>query len=215
VEAGSHTFTWNLRYPGYTDFEGRIFWAAGNSGPTAVPGRYRVRLAVGDEQQTEEFEIRLDPRLEGSVTLAQLEERFDFALRIRDRVSEANEAVIRIRDIKQAIDDRLEETQDRAIARQAESVKSQLSAVEQEIYQVKNESSQDPLNFPIKLNNKIAALMGVVESAEAPPTDQSYQAYDHLSGLLQVQLDRLEQVVATGLTRLNEMLVAANLEEIE
>jgi len=214
VEAGSHTFTWNLRYPGYTDFEGRIFWAAGNFGPAAVPGRYRVRLTVGDVQQTQEFEIRLDPRLEGSVTLAQLEERFDFALKIRDRVSQANEAVVRIRGIKQAIDERLAETDDRAIARQAESVKNQLSAVEQEIYQVKNESSQDPLNFPIKLNNKIAALMGVVESAEAPPTDQSYQVYDRLSGLLQVQLDRLEQIVATGLARLNEMLRGVGLEEI-
>jgi photosystem II stability/assembly factor-like uncharacterized protein len=214
VEAGSHTFTWNMRYPGYTDFEGRIFWAAGNSGPAAVPGRYQVRLTVGDVQQTREFEIRLDPRLAGSVTLAQLEERFDFALKIRDRVSEANEAVVRIRDIKRAIDERLGETEDRAIARQAESVKSQLSAVEQEIYQVKNESSQDPLNFPIKLNNKIAALMGVVESAEAPPTDQSYEVYDHLSGLLQVQLDRLEEVEATELARLNEMLRGAGMEEV-
>jgi hypothetical protein len=215
LDAGSHTFTWNLRYPGYTDFKGRIFWAAGNFGPVAVPGRYRVRLRTGDVDQTREFEIGLDPRLRGQVTTEQLQERFDLALRIRDRVSAANDAVIRIRELKTAIDARLEQTDDRGIARQAETVKTRLGAVEEEIYQVRNQSSQDPLNFPIKLNNKLAAVMGVVESAEAPPTAQSYEVFDYLSGKLQEQLDRLEAVVSADLARLNELLTAKGLEAVE
>jgi photosystem II stability/assembly factor-like uncharacterized protein len=215
LDAGSHTFTWNLRYPGYTDFKGRIFWAAGNFGPVAVPGRYRVRLRTGDVDQTREFEIGLDPRLRGQVTTEQLQERFDLALRIRDRVSAANDAVIRIRELKTAIDARLEQTDDRGIARQAETVKTRLGAVEEEIYQVRNQSSQDPLNFPIKLNNKLAALMGVVESAEAPPTAQSYEVFDYLSGKLQEQLDRLEAVVSADLARLNELLTSKGLEAVE
>ncbi|MDH3571112.1 MAG: glycosyl hydrolase, partial [Gemmatimonadota bacterium] len=215
VTAGSHLFTWNLRYPGYTDFEGRIFWAAGNSGPSAVPGRYQVRLTVGDVVQTQEFEITIDPRIADQVTVAQLQERFDFALRIRDRVSDANEAVSWIRNIKAAIDERLEKTTDRAVTRQATAVKERLSAVEGEIYQVRNQSNQDPLNFPIKLNNKLAALMGVVESGEASPTDQSRKVYAHLDSLLQRQLDQLNAAVQTDLTRLNDLLRGQNLEPVE
>ena len=215
VTAGSHLFTWNLRYPGYTDFEGRIFWAAGNSGPSAVPGRYQVRLTVGDVVQTQEFEITIDPRIADQVTVAQLQERFDFALRIRDRVSDANEAVSWIRNIKAAIDERLEKTTDRAVTRQATAVKERLSAVEGEIYQVRNQSNQDPLNFPIKLNNKLAALMGVVESGEASPTDQSRTVYTHLDSLLQRQLDQLNAAVQTDLTRLNDLLRGQNLEPVE
>jgi hypothetical protein len=215
VEQGSHTFTWNMRYPGYTDFEGRIFWAAGNAGPVAVPGRYQVRLTIGDNVQTQDFEIGIDPRLRGQVTVAELRARFDLAIQVRDRVSDANEAVIWIRDIKNAIDERLEETTDRDVTRQADAVKTALSAVEQEIYQVKNQSNQDPLNYPIKLNNKIAALMGVVEGGEFRPTDQAYAMFDRLSGLLQVQLDQMEQVVATDLGRLNELLQGAGLEAVE
>jgi hypothetical protein len=214
-EAGSHTFTWDLRYPGYTEFEGRIFWAAGNRGPVAVPGRYQVRLSTGDVVLTEDFAVTVDPRLADQVTQEQLQERFDLALRIRDRVSEANEAVIRIRELKAAIADRLEETDARRIERQAQRVTERLSAVEEEIYQVRNQSSQDPLNFPIKLNNKLAALIGVVESAEAPPTDQSYEVFEHLSGRLQEQLDRLDETVETELARLNEMLTEAGLEAVE
>jgi photosystem II stability/assembly factor-like uncharacterized protein len=215
VEAGSHSFAWNMRYPGYTDFDGRIFWAAGNAGPRAVPGRYQVRLTTGDVEQTQEFEIKLDSRIEGTVARSDLQERFELALRIRDRVSDANEAVIWIRDIKQAIDERLEETDERGISRQAAAVKAALSAVEEEIYQVRNQSNQDPLNFPIKLNNKIAALMGVVEGGESRPTEQSYRVFEHLDSLLQQQLDRLEGVVSTDLAQLNQLLVGEGLEAVE
>jgi hypothetical protein len=213
ASAGSHMFRWTMRYPGYTDFDGRIFWAAGNVGPLALPDRYQVRLSAGDVTQTQDFEIKLDSRLE-SVTIAQLRERFQLALSIRDRVSEANEAVVKIRGINGEVDDRLDKTDDRAIHQQGTTVKDKLSGVEQEIYQVRNESRQDPLNFPIKLNNKLAALMFVVESGETEPTDQSEQVFEHLSGLLQTELIRMNTIIQQDLARLNELLRGANLDPI-
>lgn len=214
-KAGSRRFTWNLRYPGYTDFEGRVFWAAGNAGPIAAPGRYQVRLRVGDVTQTQDFEVKVDPRLAGKVTVAQLQEQFDFALKIRDRVSDANEAVIRVRNIKSQVDDRLTQTSDPAITRLGGTVKAKLSAPEEEIYQVRNRSNQDPLNYPIKLNNKLAALLGVVGSADAPPTAQSYDVFRHLDTLLAKQLDVVEAVVGADVAQLNQLLRNANLPPID
>jgi hypothetical protein len=213
-KAGSNSFGWNMRYPGFTDFDGRIFWAAGNAGPLVVPGEYQVRVTADGAGQSQEFEIKLDPRLE-RVTIAELRERFDLALQIRDRVSEANEAVIKIRGIKEDVDSRLEQTDNRRIEEQGGVVKDRLGEVEQEIYQVKNQSNQDPLNFPIKLNNKLAALMSVVERGEAKPTDQSHAVYEHLSGLLQVELDRMEVIIRDDLQRLNELLREEGLEPIQ
>jgi len=215
AKAGSRRFTWNLRYPGYTEFEGRIFWAAGNAGPVAAPGRYQVRLRVGDVTQTQDFEVKLDPRLAGKVTVAQLQEQFDFALRIRDRVSDANEAVIRVRNIKSQVDDRLKQSSDPAITRLGGTVKTKLSAPEEEIYQVRSRSNQDPLNYPIKLNNKLAALMGVVGSADAAPTAQSYDVFRHLDTLLQKQLDVVEGVITVDVAQLNQLLRNANLPPID
>jgi photosystem II stability/assembly factor-like uncharacterized protein len=211
--AGSHMFRWTMRYPGYTDFDGRIFWAAGNVGPLALPGQYQVRLSASGVTQTQNFDIKLDSRLE-PVTIAQLRERFELALSIRDRVSEANSAVVQIRDIKGEVDDRLDKTEDRAIHQQGTTVKDKLSDVEQEIYQVRNESRQDPLNFPIKLNNKLAALMFEVEGGETEPTDQSAQVFEHLSGLLQTELIRMNTIIQQDLSRLNELLRNANLDPI-
>ncbi|MFC1639984.1 glycosyl hydrolase [Gemmatimonadota bacterium] len=212
--AGSNSFSWNMRYPGYTDFDGRIFWAAGNFGPAAVPGTYQVRLTADGVTQTQEFEIKLDPRLE-RVTIADLQARFDLALSIRDRVSEANQAVLDIRSIKGDVDDRIGQTSDSDIHSQGAVVKDGLSEVEQEIYQVRNRSGQDPLNFPIKLNNKLAALLGVVESGENRPTDQSGAVFDHLSNLLQTELIRMNVIIEQDLQRLNELLREANLEPIQ
>ena len=212
--AGSHSFRWNLRYPGYTDFDGRIFWAAGNIGPVAIPGQYEVRLTVDGESQTQSFDIGIDPRME-TVTIAQLRERFELALRIRDRVSAANEAVIEIRRIKGDVDDRLEQTDDNAIHDQGGLVNANLSGVEEEIYQVRNQSGQDPLNYPIKLNNKLASLMGVVERGEAAPTEQSFQVFESLSGMLQTELIRMNTIIDQDLRRLNELLSEAGLDPIE
>ncbi|HUH11457.1 MAG TPA: hypothetical protein VMK65_00040, partial [Longimicrobiales bacterium] len=160
VEAGMHRFTWNTRYPGATDFPGMIMWAASTQGPQAPPGTYSVRLTVdGRERGVRTFAVRRDPRIEG-VTDAHLRERFAFATQIRDRVSEANDAVLLIRGIEQQIQERLEATDQAEVEQAGTALEERLSAVEGEIYQVRNRSGQDPLNYPIKLNNKIAALMG-------------------------------------------------------
>ncbi len=214
VEAGSHSFTWNLRYPGFTDFDNMIFWAAGNIGPRAVPGMYQVRITAHGQTQTQDVELKLDPRLSDAVTVAQLQDRFDFALNVRDRVSVANEAVINIREIKVQVDDRLELTETQEIHTVGGEVKVKLSDVEQEIYQVRNEARQDPLNYPVKLNNKLASLIGLLEAAEAEPTESSREVYRYLSTLLQEELDRMDIIIEQDLGRLNELLRGEDLPPI-
>ena len=190
-------------------------WAARPMGPTAVPGTYTVRMTVdGGVPQTRDFDILINPNLAG-VTVADLRERFELAIRIRDRVSEANEAVIKVRDIYSQIDARLEQTDDDEVETQSVVVEENLGVVEAEIYQVQNQSNQDPLNYPIKLNNKLAALLGLVEGSEDRPTDQSYEVFEHLSALLDEQMSEMEIVIRRDLGRLNELLIREGLEPIE
>jgi len=214
--AGSNRFRWNQRLAGWTDFDGRIFWAAGNQGPAVLPGRYQVRLTVDGESMTRDFEIKMNPRaIAEGVTMAQLQERFDFSIQIRDRVTDANEAVLRIRSIKDQIGDRLEQNDNAELQSLGGTVNERLGGVEGEIYQVQNQSNQDPLNFPIKLNNKIAALQNLVEGAETLPTDQSYQVYETLSGQLDEELEQMNLVIQQDLARLNELLRELGLEPID
>jgi hypothetical protein len=138
-------------------------------------------------------------------------------MKIRDKTSEANEAVLLVRGIKPQIADRRGKLDSQAgpTARALDDLEHALSAVEVEVYQVKNQSGQDPLNYPIKLNNKIAALQGVVESADTQPTEQSYEVFRLLSDQLTAQLAKLDATVKTKLPQVNQMLQRQKLQPIK
>ncbi len=213
---GAHRFRWGMRTDGWTDFEGRIFWAAGNQGPAVLPGRYQVRLTVDGRSQTRDFEIEMNPRsVANGATVADLRARFELATRIRDRVSQANQAVINMRAVKAQVDDRLGKSENGELQSLGGSVKERLTGVESEIYQIRNRSGQDPLNFPIKLNNKLAALLNLVEGAESRPTDQSYTVFETLSGELDQELQQMNLIFAQDLARLNELLRELGLDPID
>ncbi|MCG6956108.1 MAG: glycosyl hydrolase [Gemmatimonadetes bacterium] len=213
---GSHRFAWNMRLDSWKDFEGRIFWAAGPIGPEVVPGHYQVRMIVDGGPQVRDFEVEINPRsATAGVTVADLQARLDLAIRIRDRVTAANEAVLKIRGIKSQVDDRLSKSDDGELKTLAGTVKDRLGGVESEIYQVKNRSGQDPLNYPIKLNNKLAALMNLVEGSDSKPTDQSYQAFDVLSGRLGTELEQMNLVITQDVARLNQLLRELGLDPID
>jgi hypothetical protein len=165
---------------------------------------------------THSFAITKHPNLP-NVTDADLQEQFKLAIQIRDRLSQANETVVKIRGLKDQINDRLAKIEGgrrRAEGGNGEALVAKLTDIEGEIYQYRNQSSQDPLNYPIKLNNKLAALLGVVESADARPTAQSYDVFKDLSARLDAQVARLEAVVKTDLPAFNKLLASRRLEPI-
>ncbi len=219
--AGMYRFSAFLQYPSFRGFDGMIMWAAGARPITAPPGEYRVRMMVDfqerrrvrTEEHTATFRWLADPR-SGS-TDADLRAQFDLAMRISERTSNANDAVFMIRDIKTKVDAAIEASgNNQVLVRAGEALKEKLSGPEGEIYQVRNQSGQDPLNYPIKLNNKIAALLGVVMSGDYRPTDQSYEVFAILSAELQVQLDILKGTIDTDLAAFNRLLAEIDLEEI-
>jgi photosystem II stability/assembly factor-like uncharacterized protein len=207
-EAGLNRFVWDLRYPDATRFPGLIMWSGSTAGPRIVPGTYQVKLTVDGKTMTQSFEVKKDPRLE--TTQADFARQFDLLLKIRDKFNETTEAILQIRDTRKQIDDITNRLRDqpsgKAIADAAQSLKSKLTSVEEELYQAKNQSSQDPLNYPIRLNNKLAALTGVAGSAESAPTDQTYAVFDELVRKIDAQLKKLEETMRIDLPAFNKMV---------
>jgi photosystem II stability/assembly factor-like uncharacterized protein len=217
VTKGLHRLNWDMRYVGAKDFPGMIMWAANTRGPVAPPGSYQVRVAADGKSQTQPFAIRREPTLLADVTDAELQEQFELAMQVRDKTTQANEAVLLVRGIKPQIDDRQSKLDSKVgpTAKALEDLEKNLSTIEAEVYQVKNQSRQDPLNFPIKLNNKIAALQGVIESADEEPTEQSYEVFKALSFRLDEQLTKLDSTVKTQLPQVNQLLQRQKLDPIK
>ncbi len=214
---GVNTFNWDMRYPAPFAFRGMILWAAGAQGVLAPPGTYQVRLSVnGKIAGTQRFRLLADPRIKG-VTMAQYMEQFRFSQRVSNRFTQANEAVATIRYVRGEVDDRKGKLSSEAKAsfdQHADALVPVISTVEDSVYQTKSRSGQDPLNYPIRLNNKIGALMGVAGSSDGRPTAQTYLVFDMLSTQLERELVKMRVAMTAHLPAMNGILKNAGLPEI-
>jgi photosystem II stability/assembly factor-like uncharacterized protein len=207
AEAGMNRFVWNMRYPDPLRVPGAVLW--GNiQGPKAVPGTYQVRLRVGGKTLTQSFEIKKNPLL--TTTAEDFQKQFDLLIRIRDAFSRTSDAILRIRDVKKQVQDLSERTKtlpnSHRLAESTRALLTKLTAIEEELIQTKNESPQDPLNFPPKLNNQLATLYGVVASADARPTDSAVKRFEELTAQLDRHLSQLQQVLTRDLGDLNKLI---------
>ena len=214
--AGMNRFIFDMRYPGAERVPGAILWGGNLSGPTAVPGTYQVRLTVGEVTLTQSWEWKKDPRLD--ISQEDFEQQFDFLIKIRDKITYVNSSINRLRDVRSQIDALSSKVQNveggREIIKFGATVKNKLKEVEDVLIQSKSKSGQDPLNYPILLDNKIAALAGVVASADARPTDQSYELFEELSAQADVQIKKLENILSTDIPELNKRVLEAGIQAV-
>ena len=205
AEVGLNMLQWDLRTAPAATFPGMILWGVRTMSPAVPPGTYTVRLTADGEVQTAEVEVARHPWIE-DVTDADLQEQFEFGMRIRARVDEANAAVIAIRRVKSQLDDRLEATDDAALAEAAEALRTAASAVEGDIYQVRNRSNQDPLNFPIRVNNRLANLLSMSERGDGRPGSGMYEVFEIMVAELEGYTTRLDEVWRVELAAVNREL---------
>lgn len=208
---GLNRFDWDLRYPDATTFPGIILWAGSVRGPMVVPGSYTVRLTVNGKTQSEKFEVRKDPRLE--TTPQDFTAQLETALQMRDKLSQTDQAILDIRSVRKQIDEltaRLGDSGDSAKAKivvdRVHELSKQLTEIEEALYQTKSKASEDPLNFPVRLNNKLAALLTAVEESDTKPTAAQQEVYEDLATGINTQINKLKQVMDTGVPAFNRFV---------
>jgi len=206
TDPGLNHLTWDLRTEPWTNFEGMIFWGARHMGPAVPPGQYSVRLTIDGRTESAPLTVERNPWIP-EVSDEDLRAQYEFSRQVRDKVTEANQAVIAIRRVMAQLQDRLDQSDDLGLAEAAESLTGNASAVEADIYQVRNQSNQDPLNFPIKVNNRLANLMSMAERGDGRPMNNMSEIFDILVNELRGYTDRLEDVWATDLAAVNAELV--------
>ncbi len=212
AQAGLNRFVWNLRYPDATTFPGLIMWAGSTTGPRVSPGRYTARLTVDGKTQSETFEVKKDPRLE--TTPEEYAKQLSLSLQVRDKLSETNGAVIRIRELRKQLDE-YAKRDSKKVADAAKALNQKLTEVEESLYQTKNRASEDPLNYPIKLNNKLAHVLGVVQSSDNQPTQQSYMVYEDLATQVNAELKKLDSLMGADLAAFNKLIRDENVPAVQ
>jgi hypothetical protein len=216
IKPGMNTFVWNTRYADAETFDGIILWAASTAGPKAIPGNYKAKLTVNGTSMETDFEIRKDPRTTASV--ADIKEQFDFLIAVRNKLSETNKAIKKIRSAREQINrvtDPLKDKDDmKDLTDLAKSIQDDIRKIEEALYQTKNKSGQDPLNYPVRLNNKLAALGSEADGSDFKPTEQVKAVYAEISSKIDSQLKELDVLLNQKLPQFNELVRKKNINAV-
>jgi hypothetical protein len=229
-QPGMNRFNWNMRHPDADRFDGLVLWAASTNGPRALPGTYKAKLTVNGKSAETDFEILKDPRSTG--TDADLKAQFDFQLEVLSKTSEVHAAIKKIRQAREQINrtiDPLKEKKADTDAGQsngqgpggmkevldmAKSIQDKMKAIEETLYQTKNRSGQDPLNFPIRLNNKLTHLNSLAGNGNSKPTDQMVAFKNEIVSEINKQLEALNKIFNTDIPAFNSLVKQKNIDAV-
>jgi len=213
VKKGGNTFSWDMRYPNAKGFEGLILWAGSLTGPLAVPGTYKVQLSNGKNIQEHSFEIIPDPRSESSI--ADYVILFEFLKGITDKLTETHTVIENIRGLRKQI----QETNDKYGKPEAlqitDDILKNLTQIEENLYQTKNKSGQDPLNFPIKLNNKLAHLNSLFTRGNEAPTVQSFEVKKEIIEKIDLEISKYHKIIERDIPLINKTIKEIDLSPIQ
>jgi len=205
VKKGGNTHVWNTRGKEADKLEGMIFWWATFTGPKAVPGNYKVHLNVNGSNQSQEFKIIPDPRAE--VSIDDMQKQHDFISDINATVDKAHNSIKKIRGVNAQLDaftkQYADNEQTKDLVENAKTMKEEFGKIEKALYQTKNRSNQDPLNFPIRLTNKLAHLNSLVGLDDFPPTAQDIAVKNELKGKIETQLNAFDAMLNKELQDFN------------
>ena len=205
VKKGGNSHVWNMKYPGAERLDNMVLWGADFSGAKAVPGSYKVKLVVNDSEIIQDFEIIKDPTSEG--TIEDITAQFEFVNEINGVVDKAHKAIKDIRKIKTQLNKFQSDFSDNELAKDlisdSKAIIETIDKVENELYQTKNQSNQDPLNYGIKLTNNLGNLNSSFRSGDFGPTDQEIEMKDELIDKVNIQLEIFDEVLTKEIPSFN------------
>ena len=205
LKAGGNRQIWDMRYEGYKTFPGMVFYSSPNLGPKAMPGKYLARLTIDGKSTDQEFEIIADPRVK--TTPEEYKEQFDFLISVRDKVSEAHQSILDIRKTKEDLTYLKKKlSEDKNMVEKLKKYEDELTTIENNIHETRNKSSQDPVNYGIKLNNRLAFLLFEQGSGDFPPTKQAQEVKAAVTKLLDVEISHLAEIIKNNSSAVNQLI---------
>jgi len=205
--SGMNQFVWDMNYPPAEKAEGMILWNGSIGTIKAAPGKYNARFRYDKDSVDVPFIIKADPNYK--MTEADYDAQVGFLLEIRDKFSEVQNGIKKIRAVRTQISDftsKLDTATNKELKIQGDSINKQLTSIEEALYQTKSKSFQDVLNFPIRINDKLAGLFGVAASGQNPPSKQARETLADLGGQADVQLAKLKKIMEVDLKAYNKLI---------
>jgi hypothetical protein len=194
-----------------------ILWWASLNGPMALPGNYRVELAVNDKVQSQTFSLLRNPYSEA--TEADMKAQFDFINDINKKVTEIHTALKNVKKVRSQVavlkTSISNKKKHKELIDFADALLKDMKKVEETLYQTKSKSGQDPLNYPIRLNNKLAHINSLTRVGNYKPTQQEIDFKNEITKTIDVELAKLNTMFTTRVKELNKKVKESTIDFIQ
>jgi photosystem II stability/assembly factor-like uncharacterized protein len=204
---GMNQFVWDLRYPEAEKIEGMILWNGVPGAIVAPPGNYFAKIKVEKDSVEVPFIIKADPNYK--LTQQEYDAQFAFLKQVRDKFNEIQKAIKDIRSLRTQINsfvDMQGKEIPKAVKHMADSINKQLTLIEETLYQTKSKSGQDVLNYPIRLNDKLAGVFDVANSGNFAPSKQVTEVYNDLTSQIDAQVKKLDAIKEKDVPAFNDLI---------
>ncbi|HME26531.1 MAG TPA: glycosyl hydrolase [Acetobacteraceae bacterium] len=212
TRSGLNRYVWDMKHPGpvrsdwsWTTLQKKPLTREpdAQSGPTVVPGNYRVELTVGSETQAADFSIVKDPRLPTSPE--DYASQFALLKQLNDKLSALNGAVNRVRRVNRQLRALAEQVSDHHadLADKAKSAGESLTAIESVLVDVNRESPRDTLRHPAGLNDTLVDLINTVAIADTAPTAQADAVSREIMAHVDAEIAKLDALLASDIADIN------------
>ena len=211
-KAGLNRFVWDLRMEEPKLITTRLVfddWPP--AGVRVAPGAYTVRLRVGAATFETKAHVLPNPRVAAATT--DLERQAQLLAEIHGRLAETHELVRRIRDLEAQVRDRVERAAQLgkagALQQAARDLDAKLDGVAEKLWNPELQADEDSLVYTPKLDFQLAALAGVLATADAKPTAAEERRFADLDAQLAALRGELQAIWERDLAAFDRALAAA------
>ena len=207
INKGMNQFVWDLLYSPGEQIDGMIIWNGIPGSMKAIAGTYYAKIKVGKDSVETSFSIKADPNYK--TTQQDYEAQFSFLKQVTDKFNEIQKSIIRIQSIRKQINDfvgKQEKDMSKEVKQMADSINTKITSIEENLFQTKAKSSQDVLNYPIKLNDKISGVFNTANSGYFTPSKQVKEVFAMLSSEADNELNKLKKIIGEDLPKLNQLI---------
>ena len=204
---GMNRFAWDFRYDPPVQIPGAFYVGDPPRGPLVIPGTYQVKLTVNGTTQTAPLVVNLDPRIQSTVTQADMEKQLELAQKVQQDIDQLHRAVNQMRDLRGNL--KLlqkwagSDSANAEVIAAAKSLEQKMTPVEGELVQLKMKSSEGNLRYPNMLNEQYWSFNELVQYNDAAPTTQQLKVFDELHQRLQTQLAQWQEIQRSEVPALN------------
>jgi hypothetical protein len=207
ISKGMNSFNWNLQYPEAEKIDGMILWNGVPGNIIAPPGNYFAKIMVGKDSAEVPFTVLADPNYK--ITQEDYEAQFAFLQQVQGKFNESQKGIKDVRNLRLQINDftaRQGKDMPKDVKLLCDTINRQLNDIEESLYQNKSKSSQDVLNYPIRLNDKLSGLFDAANSGHMAPSKQSKEVYTDLAAQVDTELGKLSRLKNNEVQQLNQLI---------